>query len=158
MSDDQEHAESAGEVHDLAGQRAWGPAVGVGSFVTINFGGSRQNSTGMTLGEYHLWVYGATWILRRGHDVLATSNDSRGAMERAVAELEGKCATGVELDTSDLSLEIAFDDQLLFRAAPTPDPEMEHWMLYLPDGSVISAGPGTTLTREPGDSSAPLGD
>lgn len=137
----------------MTGLRVWDPRVGVGSFVTINFGGSRRDSTGAVFGEFFLWVYGATWAIRRGRTVLATSDEPKVVMARAVAELDGECVSEVQLG-SGLSLALEFGDQLTLETMPAPELDSEHWMLFLPDGFVMSTGPGETLTRERGGSSA----
>lgn len=138
----------AAAVRELGGKQVWNPAVGVGSFVTINFGGERTNSTGMTVGEYHLWVYGGIWSVVHGSVVLATSNDSRAAMERAVERLDGLSILEASVNAVGTSLKIRFSGDLTMRIEPTSDPVMEHWLLYLPDGFVISSGPGEALVRE----------
>lgn len=42
--------------------KAWGARLGVGSFVTIEFGEEvKEQPSSKTHGEWHLWVYMATW-------------------------------------------------------------------------------------------------
>lgn len=134
----------------LTGLRAWRVSLGVGSFVTANFGSPVKDSLGSTHGEYYLWVYEGQWLLSRGTTELTNSNKSRPHMQQGIRELEGASLAAARIDASDLSLTLAFDGDLQLKVTPTGDPEAELWMLYLPDGDVVTAGPDGKLVREAG--------
>lgn len=132
----------------LVGKAAWGPALGVGSFLTIEFGGSRRNSVGSLVGEYHLWVYSAAWTIFREAHVLATSADEPTSMASAVSAPEGLTVVGIKYDPGRFDLEIQFDQSIRLDMVSGQDDDMEHWLLYLPDGWVVTAGPGDSIVRE----------
>lgn len=139
----------AGLVTGIIGQRTWEPAIGVGSFITMNFGEPQKSPSGGVFGEFHLWVYGAHWVVRHDGTVAATSDDTHAVMAEAVARFEGRVVTDAHVSIDNLALRVAFGGDLTLEAAPASDPEMEHWMTFLPDGSVVVAGPGRELTLEP---------
>lgn len=132
----------AASVHSLVGLPARNAAIGVGSFITVDFGGTRQTSVGDLLGEFHLWVYGSAWSLSQDSVVRATCDDERSVMQSAVLVLEGSRVTSVTFRADAVQLCLEFDGSVLLTVAPSDDPDMEHWMLFLPDGFVIVAGPG----------------
>jgi hypothetical protein len=135
-------------IRELSGMRVWEPKLGFGSFITINFGGTWVNPFGVTLGEYYLWVFDGRWSLRHGSVLLATSDDPRPTMERAVAHLDGEAVVEADFDPAGPSLAIRFTGDLVLQIDPTPEPDMEHWILFLPDGFVIESGPGHVLVHE----------
>jgi hypothetical protein len=134
---------------------AWGPTVGVGSFLTIEFGKKRTNSTGTVVGEFHLWVYGALWQIRDGARTIARSSDDRATMAVGALALDGATVRSFEFDPDSMFLAVEFDQcELLIQ--PLADPGMDEWMLYLNDGTVVTAGPERTVTRESASASIPL--
>lgn len=140
----------------LEGLRVWRPTIGVGSFLTIEFGGRRATSTGHVQGEFHLWIYGAMWTISATDGLAANSNDSSDVMTMAAATLDGAQVKSAALDPSDLRLELAFDGDRRLVTDPGPLNEMEDWLLYLDDGCVISASPGGTLLIESASASEVL--
>lgn len=114
----------------------------------MNFGAEVVDSKGRTHGELYLWIYGAAWTARRRGRTLATSAMVRERMVQAIGAFDGEEVTRVALGLPDLSLSIEFGHDLRLVASPSNEPDMEHWLLFLPDGSVVAAGPGTKLTRE----------
>lgn len=146
----------ADEVRKLVGLPIWSPRLGVGSFVTIEFGGTRHSSVGLLVGEYSLWVYGAAWSLGRGEADVATSDDAAPRMSAAVSALAGGLVTGACCDPASLGLRIEIDHASVLTTVAADDDDMEHWLLYLPDETVIVAGPGRSLVRERADLSEPL--
>lgn len=147
-----EDSEILSEIRAIIGLRAWGVRVGVGSFVTANFGNSIRDSRGSERGEYFLWLYGADWVLSGDGIEIVNSEQRREEMERGVATLEGVAVVAARVDQTSLALFLLFEDGLCLSVTPLDDPDEEHWMLYLPDGAVITAGPGRTLHRVAGDS------
>lgn len=73
----------------VVGLRAWAPTVGVGSFLTIEFGNPRITSAGTSQGEFHLWVYGASWEIRERTKTIARSSDDCVAMMAGAQVLDG---------------------------------------------------------------------
>jgi hypothetical protein len=123
--------------------------------LTLEFGGERTNSTGQRVGEFHLWVLGATWAISEDNRQSACSEQRREAMELGAQLLNGAVVKAADL-RSDLSLELLFEHELRLDVTPLRDPDMEEWLLYLGDGTVLTAGPGCTLLRESASVSTPL--
>lgn len=138
------------KINPLLGQQAWGAALGVGSFITLEFGASRPpvNERGSTHGEWHLWVYCCAWRLEGSGEVLAASEDARPQLEAAIQHLNGLAIRTVEVQPPALETTITFDGGIVLRLFPIFTEGFEHWMLYTPDGNVLTIGPGTTWSYE----------
>ena len=55
-------------VAQMYGKRAWGTALGFGSFLTVEFGApeAAPDPGGPVHGEFHLWVYCTAWRIENG--------------------------------------------------------------------------------------------
>lgn len=131
----------------MTGAPVWAPSVGVGSFLTIEMGRARTNSLGGSQGECHLWVYGASWEILDGTTIVTSSADDRETMIDGARVLEGESVQGFSFDREDLTLNLRLSAYVL-AVSPLGDPKMEEWMLYLDDGTVVTAGPGKSLVHE----------
>jgi hypothetical protein len=120
----------------------------VGSFLTIEFGNPRLNSVGISQGEFHLWVYGASWELRERTRVITSSTDDLAGMLDGVRILEDAFVWGAEFDRNRMALGFRFAGDVDLSITPLGDPDMEEWLLFLGDGSVITAGPGKAVAHE----------
>jgi len=138
------------------GQPAWGTALGVGSFLTVEFGQprpaagaspdqqGRQARQANPHGEYHLWVYCSAWRIESPQEIIASSEDPREQLASAVRHLDGKVLTRITIERPSLSATFDFEDGTVLRTFAIFSKEYEHWMFYLPDGRVFTAGPGST--------------
>jgi len=135
----------------LIGLRAWGAAVGYGSFVTLEFGQKRLYHRHYH-GEWHLWVYLCEWELRSNDRLLAHSESKRKLMQLAIDNLNGAELKSFTFDSQRMSTDFAFDHDLRLRCKPYTDssPDDECWMLFMPDGQVASLR-GAGLKYEPMD-------
>lgn len=127
----------------LIGQKPWRVELGIGSFVTLEFGNVIYDDKvpGRPHGEWHLWVMYCAWCLQRGEKFVAASEDSRSELHNAV-----KCIENLELHAIDLILPVfetvlTFDKDTTLRLFPIYSSEYEHWSLYTPDGNVLHIGP-----------------
>lgn len=136
----------------LLGKKAWGVSKGVGSFVTLEFGRPlpTNGSNERTHGEWHLWLYNCAWRLEAGRrQVLAGSGDSPDRIEAAIQQLEGLSFDSIEISPPALDTAMTFSEDMTLRLFPiSQDMELEHWMLYTPDGNVLLIGPGTSWSYE----------
>jgi hypothetical protein len=144
-------------LESMVGRAAWAPTVGFGSFLTIDFGRVRKNSLGQDQGEFHFWVYGAAWQIKVGAETIANSSDSRETMMRAASTLKGAELSGYDFDTERFGLTLRFATGSDLLVTSLEDADMDDWLLYLDDGTVVIAGPGG-LTRESASDSRPLRD
>jgi hypothetical protein len=134
----------------LVGQRAWGVRLGTGSFLTLEFGAQRVSGQGdraRVHGEWHLWVYCTAWRLDTNEEIYAASEDDRSVLEQRVPVLEGRPLTAYRVEAPALAATIDFSG-LALRMFPVFSYGYEHWLLYLPDGQVLTAGPGATWSLE----------
>lgn len=134
----------------LLGEKAWGVALGVGSFVTMEFGqpvppqkpGDKQH------GEWHLWIYCCAWRLEAENAVLAASEDDRTKLETVLKRLENLELLAIDLSLPGLDTLVTFDQEVVLRLFPIFSEEFEHWLLYTPDGRVLTIGPGMNWSYE----------
>ncbi|MCB2175500.1 MAG: hypothetical protein KQH57_06805 [Actinomycetales bacterium] len=126
---------------DIVGLRAWGPEISFGSFLALNFGRTRIDPIGSPIGEYFLGIYGAHWAIWADPLIVATSDDERPTMESAAARLDGATLTVAEFDQVNFRLSLEFGGNLAVQIRPIDDPDIEQWELFLPDDTVILAGP-----------------
>ena len=144
-------------VAPLLGQKVWGAALGTGSFVTLEFGAVRPGQGPGTRdhGEWHLWIYCAAWRLEQEDAVLAASEDPRPKLEQAVTRLNGLALDVIEVRRPALEAIFQFEQGIALRVFPIFSEGFEHWMIYMPDGNVLTAGPGTSWNITPATTPGP---
>lgn len=134
----------------MRGRKIWRSELGVGSFVTLDIGGRRVNSVGHEQGEFYLWVYGAPWLIFRRGEIETSSSDPEAQMRITTAQLAGRTIRKVSMDPIDLGLDVSIDGEIRLSTSGLDDPELEDWMLFMPDGTVLTAQQGI-LTLERAD-------
>ncbi len=103
-------------------------------------------------GEWHLWIYCCAWEVRTdgkrtGHSALDSS--SKRPIERAARELDGQRLVRVSVDPAGAVTEFEFD--LGSRLTTRPyDAESEKWLLYEPDGHVVTLRADGRYSHQPG--------
>lgn len=129
----------------IIGQRPWRARVGVGSFLTFDFG-PKVSVDGHQAGTWHLWIYMSNWVLMRGDLKLVDSDSHRPAISAAVRRLEAEIFDDIQFDTNTRFTVFSFGD---FRLTVTPadyvdNPEEagESWMFFMPDHLVLTSGQG----------------
>jgi hypothetical protein len=127
----------------LLGQRAWGPKVGWGSFVTIEFG-ARHLERHHYHGDWHLWLYQCDWTLNSESHEMANSESRKGKMQAAIGNLNELELISVSFDQQKMATEFAFKDGLRLRCQPYADaePNEQCWMLFTPDKNAASLAAG----------------
>jgi hypothetical protein len=128
------------------GLKAWGSELGYGSFVTVSFG---ERQPGKDYGSYYLWIYMAPWRLEDAEAVLAGSEDEdRAEVAKKIAMLDGRVLISIAVEYPSLSARFEFEGGLVLTTFSESRTD-EQWMFFRPDGSVITAGPGSSLWVEP---------
>jgi hypothetical protein len=124
------------------------PRLGVGSFLTFELvrGGDGSGSR-----PWYFWLYQCAWRIDAAAQVVGGSEDERDELGRAVHRLEGARLEQIDIAASQ-EASLVFADGLSLRMFPVYSRGYINWMLWLPDGDVISAGPGRRWTRESGRS------
>jgi hypothetical protein len=133
------------KIAPLLGKEAWGASLGVGSFITLEFGSPipYDKIPGRLHGEWHFWVTHCVWRLERTTEVIAGSEDPRPKLNEAIQHLDGLSLLSVHLTLPALETTFMFDSSIALRLFPVYTEEFEHWMLYAPDGNVLCVGPGS---------------
>lgn len=74
----------------LEGLQAWDAQIGIGSFLTIDLGGTLTTPSGGRRGAFMLWIYGAAWQVLAAGEVASDSGQERGSMMAAANLLKGR--------------------------------------------------------------------
>lgn len=149
MADANDVAQIQAMLAPLVGRAAWGCRLGHGSFVTLEFGEPQPATGDVVHGAWHLWVYGCAWRVERGDELLAGSDDDRDAMATAAHALDGLELEDVTVHAPGLDATWRFSGGCCLRLFSMSALQGEHWLVYLPDGQVLSAGPGGAWSLEP---------
>jgi hypothetical protein len=138
-------AEIQGYFAPIEHQRSWRVRLGVGSFLTFEFG-SKTRDNGHEHGSWHLWIYMSNWTLMHHGRAIVNSDSDRRPISAAVRRLEGVSFTDIEFDPRTSATTFVFED---FRLAVTPadyldspDEQDHYWLFFMPDHVVLAAGPG----------------
>lgn len=135
----------------VLGTRPWRVKLGVGSFLTFDFG-TRIRENGHIHGQWHLWIYLSNWVLLHGERQLADSDSERKVIMTAMRRLDAVPLTQVDFDPHAEKTKFVFED---FRLIVSPadylddrDERDEFWMFFMPDNEVLAVGPkGVKLER-----------
>lgn len=129
----------------IQGQRPWRVRLGVGSFLTLEFG-PKVRANGHEHGTWHLWIYMSNWVLTHCGRQLVNSDSARHPISAAVRRLEREEFAGAQFDSKNSTSTFSFGD---FRLVVTPadyldqpDDRDEHWMFFMPPNLVLTVGPG----------------
>jgi len=124
--------------------RPWKGRLGMGSFLTFEFG-RRIKNNGHVQGEWHLWIYLSSWVLLHGDRQLADSDSDRRVISVSIRRLEDVPLSDVQFDHKSFKTTFVFDD---FRLVVSPadlddaDKRDHYWLLFMPNNEVLTAGPG----------------
>src|SRR4051812_36363430 len=88
------------------------------------------------------------WRPCRPTRVLAGSDDERDVMAAAIAALEGRVLQAVAVRAPAFDATWSFADDHRLRLFLISVEQGEHWLVYLPDGNVLSIGPETRWSVE----------
>ena len=141
----------------LNGKPCWQARRGHGSFITLEFGepsleirepSEPKADASYTVrkllsrrlvtirGQWHLWVYCCAWTIFNNSEQLAHSEDNDEAIASAIGFLDGQALIAATVDNSANS-QFTFDLGGVLTTSPY-DEDSEQWMLYQPDGMVLS--------------------
>lgn len=129
----------------ILGKKAWGAVLGVGSFLTIEFGNpiKREISSNRLHGEWNVWLYGCGWRIEQENMILVGSEDRREKIASAVEEINGLRLLDVNLAGPAYDTTFLFENEVRIKTFQMYTEEMESWYFYLPDQFVLIIGPGT---------------
>ena len=77
--------------------------------------------------------------------------DARDQIAKKVENLDGATVVEAGVDHQGCALRLSFENGLILTTSAIFSKEYEHWFVYMPDGSVITAGPGLAYSAERAD-------
>jgi hypothetical protein len=83
--------------------------------------------------------------------VIASCEDDRSELQEAVQRLENLSFLSVEFTPPSWETTFTFEKGFVLRLFPIYTKEYDHWLLYTPDGNVLTIGPGTHWSYESAD-------
>lgn len=142
---------------NLIGQKVSAIKLGVGSFLTLDFGQLHtkltKTKTGKelihTFGEWHLWVYMCAWRIDKNGKPYIASSDDRTKIAQIIKELFDTVLTKWELLNPSLDTKWYFDDHITLTLFNTSTEDEDQWLLFTPEDMVLTIGPGDTWTYQP---------
>jgi hypothetical protein len=162
------------------GLPSWNVEVGVGSFITMEFGEPHLHVTTVqrrhtyladapaeteqrgawVRGQWHLWIYCCRWSLTLHDAPISHHETTPPTMSRALRLLNGQMLTDVQV-SDDATTTFTFDLGCVLTTRPAPlvvydGDVVEQWFLYQPSGEVLALwGDGrvsrSSEPRAPGD-------
>lgn len=133
-------------IETMLGQKAWGVSLGIGSFLTFEFG-NPVPSEKKVHGEFHVWIQNCSWRIQQLGKVLACSEDERSRIIDSVKCLENLSLLKIELIRDGFDTVFKFDNDVILYLFTIYSEEYENWMLYTPQ-AVYIIGPGNNLDIE----------
>jgi hypothetical protein len=142
---DDDVAEVRAKMEGVLGLKAWNVSLGIGSYVTMDFGEPVEvrisSKLTITRGQWHLWVQYSPWRIEARNKVIAGSDDPREKLERAVKYFEGLALQSIVLTPPAPDVAFVFEDDVVLKLFPFNfTGEFEDWYLYTPDGHVLVLG------------------
>jgi len=130
----------------LLGKTAWQVSLGIGSFITMEFGAPIANRQvpQQPHGEWHLWITYSAWCLQEGDEFIAGSEDPRTHLQQAIRRLMDRDLQAIEFTSPVWETRFVFGGNVILHLLPMYSSEYEHWMLFTPDGNVLCIGPGAS--------------
>ena len=126
-------------VASLKGMAPWGVNLGVGSFLTMEFGKPKTKpSEGTAHGEWHLWLYMCMWRIETQDKVLVGSEDDREAIRTTLERTTFDSIHEIKVALPSLDLSIEFNSGIKVLTFSCSIKGDEQWMLFTPDGKVLT--------------------
>jgi hypothetical protein len=136
----------------LLGEVAWNVKLGIGSFLTMEFGNSISISSSDKRGEWYLWIYCGGWYLENPNGVFIGSEDSRDNIGKEIQVLEGHKLINILISTVAFETRFVFDDGIVLHTFPLSFfDDCESWKLFTPVKKVLLINPNGEWSYELAD-------
>jgi hypothetical protein len=124
----------------LKGQAPWAVKLGIGSFLTMEFGKPEQTESSPYIhGEWHLWLYMCNWRIESGNIISTGSNDDRLTIDTTLKETLLGSVENITLLHPALDLSIQFSSGTkLHTFSSSSDREEGQWKLFTPDDHCLT--------------------
>jgi hypothetical protein len=158
---------------DVIGKPCWLAKRGYGSFLTFEFGEPHlhirepreSDSESEALrrmharrrvqvrGDWHLWIYCCDWKISRGTERFARHSSRDETIAAGIMELDGQILTDVDVDPLTAATTFSFDlgGQLRTKRWKNKKTPYDQWMLYAPDGNVLTWRDDAHYSWQPAD-------
>jgi hypothetical protein len=142
---------------ELIGQRAWQVRECYGRTLTMEFGAPHlrvrevipdaktkplRRPMVTVRGDWHLWIYMSNWQIVEAGDLLADSEGHEEQISKGLRAIDGQKLVDVEVGPdhgrSSFTFELGTSLQLTSEAPVDAERHLESWLLYAPDGNVLS--------------------
>src|SRR5512145_1043305 len=80
----------------LIGQAPWSVWLGIGSFITLEFGTPQQKYDRL-VGEWNLWIQHSDWRIESLTTVIVASEDQREKIDEKIKVLEGQKIISIDV-------------------------------------------------------------
>lgn len=137
------------KLNAMVGLKAWNASLGVGSFITCEFGKALPpNQEGVIHGEWHLWVYCCSWRLEQAGSMLVSSEDPPEILKKAVERLNNLKLLLLEITSPTGDAVFNFEQEISLKLFSIYSNEYESWMVFMPNGYILTIGPGNQWMYE----------
>lgn len=137
-------------IKPLVGHYARNVKLGIGSFITMEFGNQVITTRGKQYGEWYLWLYECVWYLENPAGEYVGSDDPREALGRDIEVLEGQRLDNIKISDRAFETEFYFSNGCILHTFPVNfvDP-VEYWKLFTPGDKILVLGPGLSWSYKP---------
>lgn len=146
-----DHQDHSKIFEPLLGKAPWNVKLGIGSFLTMDFGTPQPETfrgKSFVHGEWHLWIMHCGWRIENEGAILAASNDDHEQLAAAIEKL--RLGSLVRAEVSRLSdLALVFAGGLRLHTFTLHSSDYEQWELFKPDGMVWVAEAAGKLVEKP---------
>jgi len=137
-------------IRPLLGSSAWNVKIGIGTFITMEFGNQISISPRDKRGEWYLWIYYAGWFLENPKGISIGSEDKRDILKKEVKVLEGCRLVDILIYNSAFETKFVFDDGIILHTFPLHIvDDWESWELFTPDKKVLILYPSGKWDYKP---------
>lgn len=108
--------------------------LGHGSFLTFDLG--QPNHGEQDRWEWHIWIYCCYWNMFRNESMITHCEDDRPRIASNVESLVGSSLSQITVGVDGAS-EFRFSEGTALKTTPWEE-EAESWMIYTPEGVVLT--------------------
>jgi hypothetical protein len=161
----------------LIGQLVWSVRRGVGTFLTMEFGGAhlavrepiqpRSSSSEKAqrslvrrrvsvVGDWHLWIKYGEWKLSAAQGALDSRTPLGSPLDECLRDLDGQKLASIDAGAASNSLVLAFDLGARLEIWPSAEIPDDQWSLHRWDGDIAAyQSDGSLVFEKPkGDTSS----
>ncbi len=128
----------------LINKSAWGVSLGIGSFVTMEFGNPKEPKDSKKeryFGEWHLWIQYCNWVLLRDGIEIVDSEDKRQSIRQKLTLLEGAVFRSLQISSNQRTMEFNFDNDLVLKLSEYDEQDeqdnLDMWWFFTTNDHVL---------------------